>query len=361
MRTAAVAGLVALLVLVAMVVREAGRQTAIAEAALHVGLVANTLEAGHQGREQARVRSTGARYIREEFRWEDIEPSQGRWRWATTDRLMVNATRRGLRVLPLLFTTPSWAHRSGILFPSDPATFGTFAGALARRYGPGGAFWRSHRRLDAALAPAWFELWNEPFLERFSSGGVDPARYAAMVQAAARSGRAANRRTRWLMAVDLDYDDRGGAEHSWIDALYDAAPNLNDSFDGVAVHPYTFLPPTATGRLDIRYRFDRIGAIADRLDEHDARAKPIWITELGWSTCTRRPDCVDEAAQARNIRDAFRLVRGEYRGRVRALFVYHLRDSGIRPRDDPQGYFGLIRSNGTRKPAWRVFHENAVR
>jgi hypothetical protein len=360
-RSAAVAGIVALVVLVAMVVRQAGQQTAVAEAALTVGLVANTLDAGHQGREQDRVRATGARYIREEFRWEDLEPRQGRWSWGATDRLMTNAARRGIRVLPLLFTTPSWAHRSGISFPSDPATFGTFAAALARRYGPGGGFWRRHRGLNGSLAPAWFELWNEPFLERFSSGGVDPARYAAMVQAAAGAGRAANSRTRWLMAVDLAYDDTRGNEHSWLDALYDAAPNLNDGFDGVAVHPYSFLPPTATDRLDIRYRFDRVGAISDQLDEHGARDKPIWITELGWSTCSRRPDCVDEGAQARNIRDAFRLVRGEYRDRVRALFVYHLRDSGIRPRNDPQGYFGLIRSDGSRKPAWNVFRGDAAR
>jgi hypothetical protein len=355
----AVAGILVLLALAAGVVWQAGQRSEAAEHTLQVGLVANTLDARDQPGEQDQARRAGAAYIREEFRWAEVEPRQGARRWERLDRLMVNATRRGLRVLPLLLAAPRWATDGDRSFPRDPATFGAFAGAVAARYGPGGDFWRRHRGLDGSLAPTWFEVWNEPFFERFSRGGVDPAAYAALVQAATRAGKAANPRTRWLMAADVTYDDGPGPEVPWLDALYAAAPGLNASFDGVAVHPYTFLPPEATRGQSIRYRFDRIGTIVKQLDARGASDKPIWITELGWSTCARRPDCTDERSQARRIEAAFRLVRGQYRDRVRALFLYHLRDFGGWT-EDRERWYGLLRPDGSRKPAWRAFRENAT-
>lgn len=328
--------------------------------ALIVGVVENTLDAGPQrGPEQSLVRSVGVRWIREELRWPDLEPQRGVFRWRSFDSLLTSAARHGLHVLPLLLGTPRWAGPAPLALPRNPATFASFAAAAAARYGPGGTFWRKHPKLDPRLAPQWFELWNEPYTLPYSQDGIKPARYARMVVAATAAGRAANPRTRWLMAVDLVYGN-AQARHNWIAALYRAEPDLNRSFDGVAVHPYSYYAPTAgANATSLAFRFNRVGTIAHELAAHGAGNRPIWITEVGWSTCQLRPDCVSDQSQARDLAATFALVRSRYARVVRALFVYRLSDLASGLPADREAHYGVMRTNGSRKPAFSVISAQA--
>lgn len=325
-------------------------------APLEIGIVANTLDDARRRTEQGRIRSLGVRWIREELRWPTIERTRGVLRWRTFDKLLADATQQRLHVLPLLLGTPPWAGRSPLALPDDPRMFGAFAARAAARYGPGGSFWRAHPSLDPSFAPRWFELWNEPYTERYSTGGVDPARYARMVRETLRQGRAANPQARWLMAGELDYKDATGAPRDWLAAIDAADPRLDADVDGVAVHPYAFVAPNDPGDdVALRYRFDRTEAIARGLDQRGAPDTPLWITELGWSTCGLRPDCTSERDQAQRLADvAAALERPPLAGRVQALFVYHLRDFPGRSGNDREAHYGLLRTNGSRKPAWGV-------
>jgi len=330
--------------------------------------VLNALGAGSERRrriELGRARALGVRWIREELSWDSIERSPGHYRWQRFDALMVAASRARLHVLPLLLGTPWWASPPGagpgqFALPNDPRAFGTFAARAAARYGPGGTFWRAHPRLDGRLAPQWFELWNEPYYRFFSTTGVDPVRYAAMVRAATVAGRDANPATRWLMAADLTYLDTAGRRQRWLPALAAADPGLMGLIDGVAVHPYVFGTPGADDGIPLPYRFERIIAIARELTSLGARRVPLWITEIGWSTCDKRPDCGSEQEQAQRIADVFtRVRRRPLSNRVRAVFVYHLHDFPGRARSDREGWYGLLRANGSRKPAWGVVRQAA--
>jgi hypothetical protein len=327
---------------------------------LIVGVIANTI--GPQpamGEAQHQVNELGVKWIREELDWPVAEPEPGVYTWTTFDRLFQSAAEHHLHVLPLLLQTPAWAGPALLGFPTDPTTFAAFAAHMAARYGPGGTFWAAHPKLDSRYAPEWFELWNEPFTTAYSTGGVDPARYARLVFAAARAGRAANHRTSWLMAADLDYETADGQTHNWLDALYAAVPGLNRYVGGVAVHPYSYLPPNAgPSRGPLEDRFARIGAIEDVLRSHGAGKKPMWITELGWSTCSLRPSCTSVHDQAQWLADAFTLVRTRYAGFVRALFVYHFRDFSPAP-DEREDHYGLTYVGGSHKPAWSVVREEA--
>jgi len=331
-----------------------------------VGIVPNSFGAGGDAAVQAaqrEVRDLGVGWIREEIAWDEVEPARGVERWQRIDALMERSARNGLRVLPLLLGTPSWAGSASLALPDDVAAFATFAARVAARYGPGGSFWRARPQLDAALAPRWFELWNEPYFESFARGGVDPARYAAMVEAAVAAGRGANAQARWLVAFDLTYERGDGERADWIAPLFAAAPDLAASVDGIALHPYSFYAPDA-GRdaAALAFRVDRVGAILRELAAHGVgREVPVWFTEIGWSTCSRRPECVDEHEQAQRFADLFARVWSDWGRRVRAVFAYHLRDFADRPEDDVEAHFGLLRTDGSRKQSADVVAQAARR
>jgi len=83
---------------------------------------------------------------------------------------------------------------------------------------------------------------------------------------------------------------------------------------------------------------------------------PLWITEIGWSTCALRPRCVNERDQARRIAGLFTLLATQQQRAVDAVFLYHQNDLYGSPRD-PEQRFGLITREGRRKPAYRTLRQ----
>jgi exo-beta-1,3-glucanase (GH17 family) len=162
------------------------------------------------------------------------------------------------------------------------------------------------------------------------------------------------------MAADLDYQPSSGQRLDWLAALYAAEPDLNGAFDGVALHPYSFYPPSAGPDSAAQdFRFDRVAAIERELATHGAADKPVWITELGWSTCDLRPDCTSDHDQAQRLADAFTLIRSSYASFVRAVFVFHLEDFPGDASNNREGRYGLLNLDGSRKPAWSVVRAEA--
>lgn len=323
---------------------------------LIVGLGANTLEGG-LGHEQDVVRQLGVRHLREELNWPRVEPRRGRFRWSGFDRMLAEAARRHMTVLPTLQQTPRWLGRDPDRLP-PPAAWARYVSRVVARYGPGGRFWRAHPELDSALAPRWFELWNEPYYDAFSAGGPDPVRFAAIQRAAVQAGRAANPAARFLMPGETDYTGRDGGEHDWLADLYAADPALNEVFDGVVAHPYGIGSPLHTDGSR-RAQTLRLDDLLAELDAHGAADRPVWVTEIGWSTCRLRPECTGESDQAEYLREFFDLVATRWRGRVQAVFPYHLHDFAAGDPDDPQQHYGLLRRDGSRKRAWYVVRGGA--
>jgi hypothetical protein len=295
------------------------------------------------GTRQDLARQVGARWIREPFKWSVIQTRRGAWSWARYDRTVGDAARRGLHVIANLLESPSWAALAWNAIPSDPAAFARFAAAVAGRYGPGGAFWRSHPGLNP-VPVRQLEIWNEPYFNFFSFGGVSAARYARLVRAAGRAVRARNRRVGVMLEVDA-----GGSESptDFVDSMYRAVPDLNRWFATVAVHPYSRDRDPRHDRW-----FSHLGRVRAHMLAHGAH-QPFWITEIGWTTCAAGHllECVGEQEQARDFRAMFGMLRTRYSGFVKGVIVYHLNDFGGGP-DDREAHFGLLRVNGSRKPAW---------
>jgi hypothetical protein len=309
------------------------------------------------GRLDDLIAGTGTRWLRDSFEWSVIEPSPGKFSFAYYDHYMLLAARRGLHIVAQLLGAPSWAAPTPTSLPADPGQYARYVAAVVGRYGPTGSFWRQHPSLAGSAISA-YELWNEPYFASGDGGAYDPARYARMVKAAAVTGHAVAPSARFLLEAEMEsHLDRVWTW--WVDALYQAVPDLNDYFDGVAVHDFgtdtTNLSPIVAGEPYPNFgRLRRVEDLRRQFLAHGAGRKPFWIMETGWSTCTAPgSQCVTPAQQAHNLTTLFRYVRTRWRTWVQAVFVYSYQD-GADPSTVLDAY-GLVGLHGRPKPALRVF------
>jgi exo-beta-1,3-glucanase (GH17 family) len=164
--------------------------------------------------------------------------------------------------------------------------------------------------------------------------------------------RDADRDVDVLVSADLLQVRTDGAIAPGFSAVLDADPDLPELVDGWTVHPY----PSPRDRSpvddsgDQRFAFDRVELIHALAVERDVD-RPIWITEVGWSTAPAAEGAVDEAAQARYVRQALDRALDTWGGWVERIFLYSFdRSSG--PPGDLEAHFGLRREDGSPTPAW---------
>src|SRR5439155_8041636 len=194
------------------------------------------------------------------------------------------------------------------------------------------------------FAPRFFELWNEPYFGPFANLRPDPAAYARLVRASVGAARRANPRARFLIEAEMGFWDPDARRNvDWVGDMYRAVPDLGRYADGVAVHPYSVLPPDYRGgEPPVRQQTRRLEDIHASFAAHGDGGLPLWITEIGWPTCSSGRSCVAEATQAQDVASMFDLARTRWRY-VKALFVYRLDDlrgSGA------ESAYGLLRADG---------------
>jgi hypothetical protein len=187
-----------------------------------------------------RLAAGGIHQIREDFRWDLIQPKQrNRFNWGATDALMRVAARDHISVLAILDYTPRWA--STVANPYVPPTtdvdFDAFARAVLKRYGEAGTFWTSNKRLPSMPIKA-VEVWNEPW---YASTWVnpDPVRYAQMVRDVATTVRSIEPNCKIVVSIDEKNDWQvPQTAQTWYAALLGAFPDIGSYVDVGSVHLY---------------------------------------------------------------------------------------------------------------------------
>lgn len=307
-----------------------------------------------------RAARTGADYARLFVLWSDFQPSGPGQSIAGSRLAEYDAAVRRLRaakVKPILVVVgaPAWANGSSdrLVPPAEPSGYARFAGALARHF---------RGRVVA------YEIWNEEDEAVFWHAPVDPARYAGLLRASYSAVRDGDPAAKVLVGPLT------GNNYGFLAALYGAG--IRGHFDAVAVHtdtacldrgPERFYrdPGGAVGRFTfLGYR-----SVHAVMAAHGDGAKPIWMTELGWSstsgaTCERgawaglKPSGVSAAAQAGHLRAAFHCLARDRYVQVAAWFT--LQDD---PAQDPDElrHYGLLDARGAPKPAWSAFRAVATR
>jgi hypothetical protein len=297
----------------------------------------------------AQASALGSSWVRVFMSWRDVQPTAGGYdggilkEW---DAIVSRANNAGLKLLIVIFHSPAWASGSADpnTPPRDPQALAGFLRFLASRY---------------AGRVAAYEVWNEEDEREFWSTGPDPARYAAMLKAAYPAVKVAD------ASAKVIFGGMVGNHYDFLQKVYDAG--AKGSFDAVGVHTDTACnlnsPDAyfreASGRIS-RWSFTGYREVRRTiLDNGDD--KPIWMTELGWSTtgavCAsgefagKKQGGVSEAAQASNLTAAYQCLAAD--DFVPVAIWFNLKDYGAA--DTMLNRYGLMRPNLTRKPAFDAF------
>jgi polysaccharide biosynthesis protein PslG len=296
---------------------------------------------------------TATKWIREAFDWSQIEPQNGSYDFSNYDTLVTLAAQNGVHILANLLSAPSWAAATWNTIPSDPSAYASFVATVVSRYGPHGSFWTNHPTLTKDPITT-YELLNEPYYDNGDNGDYNPGRYARLIKAAGAAGHTADPSAQFLLAAENQSQLVSGTWTWWIDALYQAVPDLNTYYDGIAVHPYgTDLTSASFPGYD---QIRRVESIHQQFSTHNAADKPLWITEIGWPTCTNGGSdrCTTATGQANDLTTVFNYARGSWKSYVQAVFIYGYQDNDPNSAD-PENDYGIVANDGTPKPALSVF------
>jgi len=244
------------------------------------------------------VAATGVTVARSDALWELSEPHPPvngvhTYSWAFDDTIAGDLAAHGLTWLPIVDYTATWNQSVAGEDHSPPASdadFAAYAAALARRYGPGGAFWAAHPELSARPVST-VEIWNEPDSGQFWRPTSNAAAYVRLYVAARTAIAAAVATTRVIVGGLTD-------PRATLPAMVAAEPGLAGHVDGVAVHPYG-APLQMVGKLrDDRRTLATLGM----------GSVPLYVTEFGWVIhprgalgyvpARRRPDYIRSALAA---------------------------------------------------------------
>lgn len=318
-----------------------------------IGLNTHEIWGGEPGTtaEFRRLARIGVDHTREGFEWRVIEPRRGVFDWGRTDQLMAAAAQARVDVLPILGSPPAWASnypdRSDRFPPANNTEFANFAKAIVNRYGQGGTFWTSVRPELTPMPLTAVQIWNEPWSDTYWGPLPDPTGYARLVRATGSAVHAVHPEIDVVISGDLLQTGGGGPIRYWIDEVLRADPNLGDFFDVYSVHPYPAGSPL-TDNADGRWDFRRIEIIRQTTVSR-GMPKPIWITEVGWTTAPNAGG-VSESTQATYTRQAITRAFNDW-SYVKRFYLYSYdRDSGNT--GDREGYFGVRHQDGSFKPVW---------
>ena len=116
----------------------------------------------------------GLNWVKQQVRWEIMEPEEGNIDWSILDLVVPSAQKHGLKLMLSVVTTPDWAREAGVNLeqhgpPADPQDYADFVAAILNRY-PG--------QIHAV------EVWNEQNIDRewTSNNGVRAEDYVELLR-----------------------------------------------------------------------------------------------------------------------------------------------------------------------------------
>lgn len=194
--------------------------------------------------------------------WPNLEPKKGEWHFEVLDKYVSLANQHHVEVLLPLGLSPAWASAR----PAESSAYSPGFAAEPRDIED----WRNYVRTVATRYKGqirYYEIWNEPNLQRFYSGSVEQMLILAreaylilkqvdpLIAVVSPSATGANSGLSWLE----EYLRRGGKAYA----------------DVIGYHFYVApKSPEAMVRL--------IRKVQQIMKKYGVSNKPLWNTEAGW-------------------------------------------------------------------------------
>lgn len=308
------------------------------------------------------IKDLGARWIRIDINWADIQAGgKTSYNWSQLDALVNDITSRDIKILGDITYTPVWALPTNIgLIPKTPAwkstwehyapadaqNYANFAGKVADRY-------------DGKIE--YFEIWNEANNADFFKPKPDAGKYTAMLRRSYTAIKNANSSASVISSGLAPYGQPGQAAAdgsrvnpvTFLQRLY--AAGIKGYFDALGWHPYNWNsgPPSQKSVWSAWYQMHSTNPSALSVMKVNGEAgKKIWMTEWGYPSVKQAPSITDKVQQAAYLTEGYKLAKGyTWAG---PLFWFTLED-GSSGSGGVFDTFGLIYKDGTHKRAYNSY------
>jgi hypothetical protein len=292
-------------------------------------------------------------WVRVFLGWNELEPAAGSYDQAALAQYkqFFAALPHGTKVDVVLAHTPAWAGSAPSSPPTSDQSFGAFANYVANAFGS---------------SVAAYEIWNEE--DSTANWTGTPAQYAGLLEAAYPAIKAANPNATVILG------GLGANDYPYLQELY--AAGAGHSFDAVGVHtddacsltsPYAFAYNPGTVQIN-RWSFLGFTTVHDVMTTNGDGAKPIYMTELGWSTTTaacssgssagKRIGGVSEKTQAKFLLQAYHCLAQPQYSYVTAAMWFNMSD--LAQANNFYNRYGLLSYGLDPKPAFNAFVDEST-
>lgn len=282
------------------------------------------------------MQEAGVGWIRLDFLWGDIEPKEGNFDFAKYDRIVELLRNKGIHILGILHYSTDWASACGQWNcpPKDNKVFVNYASKVIERYKGQIKHW---------------ELWNEPDSSIYWKEQDGLKSYCVLLKEV------------YIAAKQIDPECKilnGGIANgiSSVNNLYDNG--AKGYFDILNIHFFD-TPLRAVGIKAVA-SYPRLAYKI--MQRHGDGDKKIWITEIGCPGVKMVLDVDNwwmgnnptERQQAEWVKKVYtELLKDAH---VEKIFWAFFRDTKDHWKNGVD-YFGLIRWDYSRKPAFRAYQE----
>ncbi len=269
----------------------------------------------------------GVAHTRFDFEQGVLNPAEGVWNFSLFDHIVERAKAHGIDVIAMLpqWAAPEWQRKQTgkdyMDLIQSPEDYANYVAKVVEHF---------KGKIN------YYEIGNEPDLPGFwrSTEGPNVETYTQYLKAA------------YKKAKEIDSDAviiSGGVtpEHveEWLKGMY--ANGAKDYFDAFGYHPYS--QPNGPAE-----RFAGVKVLQEIMRQNGDN-KPIIATEVGWPTGTS-DESVSEEDQATFIQEIYQRIQKERTFDIAC--VYQLRDPKDSDPKNAEANFGLVKGDGTHKPAF---------
>jgi hypothetical protein len=295
----------------------------------------DTVDRAIAASQAAAMESAYVGMAREEFEWKRVEPSNGVYDWPKFDQAVDLLQAHGITVLGKLAYGSPW---------DNTAPFGTPASA-AVFYPPSSiqgyvdyAVATVHRYKDRVHV---WEIWNEENNPAYWLPSPSAAQYTQLLKATYAAIKAEDP-TATVVLGGLST----GPDAAYLQGIHDNGGW--GSFDVLAFHAFMNGAPDANGSILPLWFANAKSTVAAW------GAKPIWITEFGWSTFSGAGS-VSTGDQSLYLMRTYEMAS---QAGISGMFWFDLKNGATNTGDVSQNY-GILYADGSQKPAFSGFQCDA--